>query len=182
MIITLGGLPGSGKSTLKNLLADHLGLKSYSMGDMRGEMAKAHNLTIDQLNDIGLNNDWTDKQVDKFQQRLGESQDNFIIDGALSWYFIPHSRKIYLTVDPDVAAARIFVDRHNNPNRTDEPEYIDVEDTKKTLAARAAHNDARYKKWYGVSYLDMNNYDLVLDTTSLTTEEVLNKVLAFVAE
>ena len=180
MIITLGGLPGSGKSTLKNLLADHLGLKSYSMGDMRGEIAKARNLTIDQLNDIGLNADWTDKQVDEFQQRLGESQDNFIIDGALSWYFIPHSRKIYLTVDPDVAAARIFADRKTNPKRSDEPDYSSIEETQQALASRAMHNDKRYQKWYGAHYLETKNYDLVIDTSHLTTAMVFEQILNFI--
>lgn len=179
MIITLGGLPGAGKSTIKNLLAEELGLKAYSMGDMRGEMAKSRGLTIDQLNDIGLIDASTDNEVDEFQKTLGETQDDFVIDGAMSWYFIPHSKKIYLQVDPDVAAARIFADRQNNPNRTDEPEYASVEETKKTLAARAAHNDARYKKWYGASYLDPKNYDLVIDTTNLTTDEVLKKILEF---
>lgn len=182
MIITLGGVPGAGKSTIKNLLAARLHLTAYSMGDMRGDMAKARGLTIDQLNDIGLHDPTTDKDVDAFQKQLGETKDDFIIDGAMSWYFIPHSYKIYLDVNPDVGAARIFADRHNNPLRTDEPAYASVEETKAILAARAQHNDVRYKKWYGVSYLDMANYDLVIDTTTLRTEEVLKKILDFIAK
>lgn len=180
MIITLGGLAGAGKSTIKKLLAKELGLKAYSMGDMRGEMAKLRGITIDQLNDIGLNDPTTDSKVDEFQKTLGETQDNFVIDGWMSWYFIPQSKKIFLTVDPNVAAARIFADRKGNPTRTDEPEYASVEDTKQVLAARAAHNDARYQKWYGASYLDLDNYDLVIDTTHLNTDEVLKKILEFV--
>lgn len=180
MIITLGGLPGAGKSTIKNLLADELGLKAYSMGDMRGEMAKSRGLTIDELNDIGLTDASTDNEVDAFQKTLGETQDDFVIDGAMSWYFLPQSKKIYLAVDPKVAAERIFADRQNNPNRTDEPEYASVEATEQALAARAAQNDARYQKWYGVKYLDPKNYDLVIDTSRLTTDKVLKQILAFV--
>lgn len=183
MIITLSGLPGAGKSTLKNLLAERLGLKKYSMGDMRGEMAKARGITIDQLNDIGLTDASTDGDVDRFQETLGKTQDNFVIDGAMSWYFIPHSKKIFLKVDPRVGAERIFADRDRNPNRTDEPDYQTVEETQVALAARAAHNDERYKKWYnGASYLTESNYDLVIDTTHLTTEEVLQKIIDFVQQ
>lgn len=180
MIITLGGLAGAGKSTIKQLLAEELGLKSYSMGDMRGEMAKVRGITIDQLNDIGLNDPSTDNEVDEFQKTLGETQDDFIIDGWMGWYFIPQSKKIFLTVDPDIGAARIFADRQDNPKRNDEPEYKSVEETKKTLAARAAHNDARYQKWYGASYLNLNNYDFVIDTSHLTTEEVFQKIMKFI--
>ena len=182
MIITLGGLPGAGKSTIKSLLANELGLKAYSMGDMRGEMAKSRGLTIDQLNDIGLTDASTDNEVDEFQKTLGETQDDFVIDGAMSWYFIPQSKKIYLAVNPKVAAERIFADRQNNPNRTDEPEYSSVENTQQALAARATHNDTRYQKWYSASYLNPKNYDLVIDTTSLTTDEVLKQILKFVAK
>ncbi|HRH32304.1 MAG TPA: AAA family ATPase [bacterium] len=180
MIITLGGLPGAGKSTIKNLLAEELGLKKYSMGDMRGEMAKSRGLTIDELNDIGLNDASTDHEVDAFQKTLGETQDDFVIDGAMSWFFLPQSKKIYLAVDPKVAAERIFADRQNNPNRTDEPEYANVEATEQALAARAAQNDARYKKWYGAEYLNPKNYDFVIDTTHLSTDEVLQKILQYV--
>jgi CMP/dCMP kinase len=182
MIITLGGVPGAGKSTIKNLLATQLDLTAYSMGDMRGEMAKARGLTIDQLNDIGLHDPTTDNDIDAFQKKLGETHDNFIIDGAMSWYFIPQSYKIYLDVDPDVGAARIFADRHGNPLRSDEPAYTSIEETKSMLAARAQHNDLRYKKWYGASYLEMTNYDLVIDTTKLSTHEVLEKILNFIGK
>lgn len=182
MIITLGGLPGAGKSTIKTLLAQKLNLTAYSMGDMRGEMAKAKGLTIDQLNDLGLTDASTDRTIDEFQKNLGDTQTKFIIDGAMSWFFIPQSKKIFLDVDPAVAAARIFADRHNNPNRTDEPEYTSVENTQTTLAARAQHNDLRYQKWYGASYLNRANYDLVIDTTHLSTEEVLQKILDFIGK
>jgi predicted cytidylate kinase len=181
MIITLGGLPGAGKSTIKNMLASELGLKAYSMGDMRGEMAKSRGLNIDQLNEIGLTDASTDTEVDEFQKTLGEEQDDFVIDGAMSWFFIPHSKKIYLAVDPTVAAERIFADRENNPNRTDEPDYASIEDTVKALAARASQNDARYKKWYGASYLDTKNYDLIIDTTKLSADEVLQQILTFIS-
>lgn len=180
MIITLGGLPGAGKSTIKNLLAEELGLKKYSMGDMRGEMAKSRGLNIDELNELGLSDASTDHEVDEFQKTLGTEQDDFVIDGAMSWYFIPQSKKIYLAVDPKVAADRIFKDRQNNPNRTDEPEYASIEATERALAARAVQNDVRYKKWYGAEYLNPKNYDLVIDTTNLTTDEVLQKILEYI--
>ena len=40
MIITISGLPGSGKSTIGKMLAKKLGYKFYSMGDLRGKIEK----------------------------------------------------------------------------------------------------------------------------------------------
>ena len=48
MIITLAGLPGAGKTTIKNMLAETLEWKSYSMGDMRGKYAQELGITIDE--------------------------------------------------------------------------------------------------------------------------------------
>lgn len=182
MIITLSGLPGAGKSTLKAALARELNLTPYSIGDLRGKMARERGLTIDELNTLGMTEAFTDKDVDEWQQKLGQSEDNFIIDGWLSWHFIPHSLKIFVTVDPTEGAARIFADRQNNPHRADEPEYATVEETAQTLERRVAQTDARYKKWYGVDFLNTAQYDLVIDTTGKTENETLAAVLAAIQE
>jgi cytidylate kinase len=178
MIITLSGIPGAGKSTLKNKLAEALNLKKYSVGDMRGKMAEERGLTIDELNTLGVTEAFTDKEVDAFQTTLGEKEDNFVIDGRLSWYFIPKSVKIFLNVDPDVAAKRMFLDKQNG-KRPDEPDYGSVEETKEIIKKRLSSDQERFKKWYGVDFFDQSHYDLVLDTTNLTIEEKVKKVLDF---
>ncbi len=180
MIITLSGLPGAGKSTIRDLLAERLNLKKYTMGDIGAEMAKSRGMTIDELLTLGLTDPSIDKQIDELQIELGKKDDNFIIDGLMGWHFMPQSLKIYLKVDPRVAAERIFADRKDNPKRSDEPEYASVEETQKILAARAARNDTRYKQWYGVDYLNEANYDLVIDTTNMALEDVLEQILGFV--
>ena len=42
MKITLAGSPGSGKSTLRNMLAEHYGLKIKGTGDFMRELSKKH--------------------------------------------------------------------------------------------------------------------------------------------
>ncbi|KKW30903.1 MAG: Cytidylate kinase [Candidatus Uhrbacteria bacterium GW2011_GWD2_52_7] len=174
MIIALSGLAGSGKSTIKSMLAKRLGYKAYSVGDLRGKMALDRGITIDQLNDIGMEHDYTDKDVDNYQTQLGKQEDNFVIDGWLSWFFIPHAVKVFLSVDPDEGARRIYEAKKNNPQaRKDEPDYPSVEAAKAAIAARTASNASRYKKWYNADFLDLSHYDLVIDTTSNPPEEVV---------
>ena len=43
-------------------------------------------------------------------------------------------------------------------------------------------SDEAYQKWYGVSFLDRSHYDLELDSTNMTPEEVAKKILEFVKE
>ena len=116
MIITISGMPGSGKSTIAKILAQKLGYKHYSIGDLRGKMALDRHLTIDELNELGKREGWTDREPDEYQKKLGHEEDNFVIDSRLGFYFIPHSFKLFLTVDPEVAAERIFPNQRPTKN------------------------------------------------------------------
>ena len=42
MKITLAGSPGSGKSTLRRMLAEHYGLKTKGTGDFMRELSRKH--------------------------------------------------------------------------------------------------------------------------------------------
>ena len=107
MIITISGMPGSGKTTVAKLLAKRLGYEHYSMGDLRGKMAMERGISIDELNKLGEKESWTDKEADDYQKKLGETEDNFVTDGRTGFHFIPHSRKIFLKVDLRIGAERI---------------------------------------------------------------------------
>ncbi len=173
MIITLSGLPGSGKSTVARMLAKRLGYQFFSMGDLRGQAALERGLTIDEFNALPEN---TDTIVDEYQKKLGQTEDNLIIDGRISWHFIPESFKVFLDVDPQVGAERIFVGKRG-ANRGDEPEYRDAAHVRDTLAARVADDTVRYKKHYGIDFADRSVYDLVIDTSTQTPEETAAAIL-----
>lgn len=174
MIITISGMPGSGKSTIARLLAEKLGYNFYSMGDLRGKMAVERGLTIDELNEIGKKEDWTDKEVDDYQSELGKKEDNFVIDGWLSFHFIPHAIKIFLKANPEESAKRVFENQ-----RADEEKKETFEEVKDMLNNRAEDSRQRYLKYYNVDYQDLEHYDFILDTTNLTLEEVREKLINF---
>jgi cytidylate kinase len=176
MIITVTGLPGSGKTTIIKQLSEALQLPWYSVGDLRGKMAKERGITIDALNTIGESEAFTDKEVDDYQKSLGESSESFVIDGRLSWYFIPNSFKIFLDVDPKIGAERIF-EASKKGERPDEEMYTSVEEAAQFISNRVASDVKRYQKYYQVDFLNRNNYDLVIDTSSITAEEATRQIL-----
>jgi len=176
MIITLAGYPGAGKTTVKDLLATELGYKKYSMGDLRGKMAIARGITIDELNAIGMHDAATDKDADAFQIELAKSEDNFIIDGWLSWHFIPQSFKVFLTIDPSIGAKRIFDEQQATDHRQDEQKYGSMKEVQNNLERRVQQSKERYQKWYGVDFTDLTHYDLIIDTTNLSPQEVAAQI------
>lgn len=174
MIITISGAPGSGKSTIAKMLAKKFKLKHYSMGDLRGDIALKHGMTIDELNKLGEEKKWTDEETDKTQIKLSK-KDNFVIDGRLSWYFIPNSIKIFLDVNLREGAKRIFKCR-----RPDEKEYKNINDVLKGIKNRIRSDKKRYKKYYNVNPYVKKHYDFWLDSTKLTKKEVLKKLTTFI--
>lgn len=176
MVISLTGMPGSGKSTVGRELAKSLGVPFYSMGDLRAKMAMERGLTIDQLNELGEREAFTDNDADAYQTKLGESGESFVVDGRLSWHFIPRSFKVFLDVDDTEGARRIYgaSQKHARP---DERPYASVDDAKEAIAARVASDRRRYEKYYGVDFTDRARYDLVVDTTSFPAKEVIKRIL-----
>lgn len=183
MIITISGLPGAGKTTAVKLLAAHLGYKYYSMGDLRGKMAIEQGLTIDELNEYAESDPTSHTTVDEYQRKLGEREDNFIIDGWMSWYFIPKSFKIFLIINEDEAARRIYEAKKNDPSRGDEPEYKTALEAKRVITHRVEVNKKQFRDLYGVDFTDPQNYDVVIDTTGqASAEETVEKILQAIKE
>lgn len=176
MILTLTGLPGAGKSTIAKLLSERLHMPWYSMGNLRGQMARKRGITIDELNTLGESQAFTDNEVDDYQTHLGKTQNNFIMDGRLSWHFIPNSFKIFLDINEDEAAKRIF-QASKQGLRKDEKPFVDTDDVTQRIRERIASDIKRYKHYYNLDYLDRSHYDLVINTTNLTPEKIVQSIL-----
>ena len=180
MIISISGVPGSGKTSVGKLIAQKLGYNFYSVGGLRGKMALERGISIDELNKIGEQDQSTDSIVDEYQRALGTKEDNFVIEGRLSWHFIPNSFKIFLDCDPQESARRIFEGQRaaTGKERGDEKVYASIEDTRTNLDDRVASDVLRYQKYYNLDYHSPEHYDLVLDTTKMTgPEETAEKLL-----
>lgn len=174
MIITISGHPGSGKSTIAKMLAKKLGMKHYSAGDFMRAMAIERGITLDELTKIALKDRSIDDEIDRRTVELAEKEDNFVIDSRLGWKFIPDAVKILLTITPEVAAKRIF-----GMKRPEEKENVTLEKTKENTENRLKAEIERYHKLYNVDYTDKKNHDFAVDTSSLTPDEIIGKIMEF---
>ncbi len=180
MIISISGAQGSGKSTITKQLAEKLAWPRYYMGGMRREAAKKRGLTLAEYNKLGEIDPQTDLEVDEYQRLLGETSDNFVIEGRTSWHFIPHSLKLYLDVSEEEAANRIFHDLKSRPEEAQSS--ATMEDIRLILAERKVSDVLRYRKYFNIEVYNPKNHDFYLDTSNLTIEEVFKKVWDFVTE
>ncbi len=177
MILTINGTPSSGKGTIAKKLAEKFNLIYYSIGDIKRIQAKERNMGIQEFNDWANKNPTQGHRVfDEAQKKIGETQDNIIFDGRVSFYFIPHSIKIHLTCDYQIAAQRRFEELQKNQTRN-EGKFETVDDVKTALENRHRTDKKFFQTEYGINVDDVSNYDIVIDTTHRTPTEVLTLIL-----
>lgn len=181
MIISFNGNHGSGKSTVSKMVAEKLSFKRYDGGSFFRNTAKQNKMTLKELSSLRLKDPKWDHEIDNYIKNLGETEDNFVADGRMVWHFIPHSLKIYLKVDEKEAAQRIFSELQNDQTRNIEEGAMDsLESIIDKQKKRKEEDIVIYGKYYGVDIHDTKNYDLVLDTTGLSIQEVFKKIMEFI--
>jgi CMP/dCMP kinase len=171
-IITITGDLASGKSTVGKLLSQGTGWNLISIGMLQREKAASMNMDTTQFNSYMDEHKEIDDELDGEIRRIGETQENIIVDSRLAWYWIPDSLKIFVTVDIDKAAYRAF----NDPTRKAET-YKSIEEAKTKLISRTEIEIDRLKAKYGIDYSDVAHFDMVIDSTTIKAGNVCEKIM-----
>ena len=174
MLITISGLPGSGKTTVARLLAARLGIPHVYAGDIYRAEAEARGLSLAELNALAERDHSIDRALDDrmaAQARAG----GVILEGRLAAFVARQEQvdalKVWLTASDAVRAHRVAGREGAN------------------VAAVLAENDARqqsdarrYLEIYGWDLDDTSLYDLLLDSDDRTPEALADVIQAAVAQ
>ena len=166
-IITIAGDLGSGKSTAAKNVAKELNYTHASTGDFLRSLAEGRGMSLTELNTLAETDPSIDNAVDNYSTSLGQQQDNIVLDSRLGFHFIPQSFKVFLEIDPAIAAERILKDKEVNPNRRkeDNRSFDSVEEIASSITDRLNSEQKRYAELYNISNnRDHSNYDLVINT------------------
>ncbi|MFT7328123.1 MAG: cytidylate kinase [Crocinitomicaceae bacterium] len=162
-IITIAGKLGSGKSSAAKKLASMLSLDHFSSGDFLREVAMERGLTIKELIIAAESDTKIDHDVDQVLRDKGDKE-NLIIDSRLAFHWIPESFKVYLEIDPDLAASRMLLDLDTNESRQQSEHAVNIKEMKVNMLERHESDVRRYKNLYGIDHTNHDNFDLVIDT------------------
>lgn len=167
MKITISGIGGVGKGTVSKLLSEKLNYKILSGGDFFRKMADEKDMTVYEFDQFVKENLEYDKKLDEMQKKYGEENDNFILESRLGWFFVKDSVKIQLTCDEPERLRRVC-----------EREGCNIFEAKNDEQIRLDSIHERYKELYGIeNFEDKENYDLIIDTTELKPEEIVNLIM-----
>ena len=166
MIITIGGLAGTGTTTAAELLSEKLGIDYVSAGYVFREMAREHDMSVLDFSEFAEGNDEIDKEIDKRQAELAKSADNLIIEGRLSAYFVEADLKLWLVTPFDVRSKRIA-----------ERESKSVDVASEEIISREKSEALRYMDIHNIDISNMDIYDLIINTDTFNPEKVSEIIL-----
>ncbi len=170
--ISLAGDLGSGKSTVSDILIPRLCAEYYSTGAIVRSIAERHGMTVGELNVYMETHPEIDNEIDDGLVALSDVDKLLIIDSRMAWHFTRGTFKVYLSTDIETSALRIM-----NANRKGE-HAATLEETIKQTKARRESEKKRYLTQYNADIKNLSNYDLVVDTTYATPDEVAECIIS----
>jgi len=171
--ITVSGAPGSGTTTISKLLEKKLQIKYVYAGEIFRDMAQKHNMSLEQFGAYCEKNPEIDKQLDDQQKKILK-KGNVILEGRISGWLAYRNNiaatKIFLQADLDIRVKRIV-------NR----EQGNLDERKKEIVTREQSEKTRYKNYYDIDLNDISVYDLVIDTSDKTPDDILTIIMKNIA-
>ncbi len=166
MIVTVSGEIGAGKSTVAQSLAQALGLRYLSGGEIFREEARRRGLSLEALGRVAEQDQTIDRKLDAMQVEAARAG-RILIDSRLSGWLIDADLRVWLR-----AALPVRADRVASRDGTS------LEDASRAIEAREASERRRYRETYQIDLTDLGRYHVVLDTGTWSAGEIVEALLA----
>jgi predicted cytidylate kinase len=169
--LLLSGLSGTGSTTAARRIAEDLGLTYVYGGQIFRDLAVERNVSLEELAESLEHDQETEREVDRRLIEAGRDEHVLIEGRTIGWIFPweTPALRIWLTCDLEERLRRVRA-REHHPRSAE------------NLLRREASDNRRYLKLYGIEPEDFGPFDLVIDTTTLSVDEVVDQISAFVRD
>lgn len=168
--ITVGGLAGTGTSTLCRRLRDLTGLPYAYAGQLFRDEAAARGMTLAEFSRLSERDPAMDRALDARQVALLR-EGGLILEGRLAGWLAHReglpALKIWVVCDEDIRMGRVT-----------QRDGDDIDVQREVTLEREASEAGRYRRYYDIDLAEMEPYDLVLDSTDATPDDLADQVLA----
>lgn len=167
--ITVGGLPGTGTSTLCRLLERSLEIPYVYAGQIFRQQAAAQGYTLAEFNERAQHDPAVDRELDDRQLELLR-EGPLILEGRLAGW---------LAHEHGVAAVKVWVvcEAEERVRRLVARDGGDAAEQRAAMEDRVTREADRYRRYYGYDLGDLTIYDAVLDSTARSPEQLRDDVL-----
>jgi cytidylate kinase len=170
VLITISGLPGSGKTTVAQVLSRHLGVPHIYAGDLYRREAEERRLSLEEFNHLAERDHAIDRALDA-KMAAHARRGGVVLEGRLAAFISLQEHvdalKVWLTASEEVRAQRVS-----------QRENSDAMKVLRENEERQRSDAKRYREIYGFDLNDTSIYDLVLDSDHTDPEALARKILA----
>lgn len=166
MIITIGGLAGSGTTTAAEVLSKKLDIPFISAGNIFRDMAKERGMSLLELSKFAEDNTAIDIELDKRQAKIAKESENLIVEGRLSAHFVEADLKVWLLAPLDIRAERVC-------DRESKSMEIAIEE----ISIRENSEALRYLDIHEIDIHNFDIYDLVINTNRFNPDSIAEIIL-----
>jgi len=167
--ITISGTPGSGKSTVAEILHDQLGIPYVYSGMLFRNLAEQYNMSLAEFGRYCEQHEHVDRELDEKQGEILR-KGNVILEGRLSGW-LAHQQKI------DAVKIMIIADEKTRAERIVCREGGSVDERMTEMQQREESEAKRYLSFYKIDITDTSIYDLVVDSSDKTPEEIVEIIV-----
>ncbi len=164
--ITLSGEVASGKTTVGKLLAGTLGYEFVSLGVRMRKRAEKEGLHITEFQKKCKENPLIDQEIDDDFSNFCNQKDSLVIDYRMGFKFVENAFHVFLRISEEDA-----VERLKSANRPDE--------SFETVNERNESFKSQFLNSYQVDYTQEYHYDLVINVTNKTAEEIVQTIINY---
>jgi cytidylate kinase len=170
-IITLGGPPGSGKSTAARALAQRLDMPLAIAGEMFREEAKQRGMDLAAFSALAEEDDSINRALDEAMLERGRA--GSILEGRIQGALCRRQRL------PHISLA-VIAEEGTRAERISRRDKVSLDAARRDIRLREASERRRYLAYYEID-LDDEMPDVTIDSTRLTPEQVVERLAATVA-
>lgn len=167
-VLSIGGPPGSGTTTVARHLKERLGLRYVYAGQVFRRMAEERGMSLAEFGAYVNEHPQVDGDIEMMQVEEARRGD-VILEGRVTGFMLHREKvesfRVWVTASAEERARRV-ADREDD----------DREAVAEKNRVRELNEAKRYMENYGFDVNDTSYYDLVIDSTSIPAEEVASRI------
>ncbi len=171
MRIAISGPPGSGKTTVSEIVSERMGYGLVLVGQIFRDMASERGVDLERFGRFAEEDETIDRELDARMVAVARENEDIVIEGRLTGalmkrFEIP-ALKVHVDASEAVRSARIA-------KREEKPVDVVLRD----MQVRERSEAKRYRAYYGIDPSDRSIYDIWIDSSDRAPEEVAGDIIS----